>query len=73
MNDPAPLACNLSELAYYLHVSRPTAYKMTKIKGFPGFKIGSRWIINIKGIQTWLDQLCGLQLDMEEPFTHDAS
>ena len=60
MNELPPLACNLSEAAEILHVSRPTMSKMAHIKGFPGFQVGNRWIINIKGLQLWLDQQCGL-------------
>ena len=60
------LACNLSEAAEILHVSRPTMSKIAHIKGFPGFQVGNRWIINIKGLQLWLDQQCGILSRLED-------
>lgn len=32
----------VTEMAEYLNISRPTAYQMTHIKGFPTFRIGRR-------------------------------
>ena len=73
MNEPTPLACNLSEAAAYLHISRPTMLKLARCEGFPGFKIGNRWIIKIKGLQFWLDQQCGLLLNAEDVSARNAS
>ena len=66
------LACNLSEAAEILHVSRPTMQKIANLKGFPGFKFNERWIINIKGLQLWLDQQCGIQPCAEDFMARDV-
>ena len=44
---------NLSEVAFYLHVHRSTAYRMVQSGELPGFKIGSDWRFNLEEIDSW--------------------
>lgn len=67
MINPNALACNIDEAAELLHVSRPTMLKIAHLEGFPGFRIGNRWIINIKGLQRWLDEKCGILSETDIP------
>jgi excisionase family DNA binding protein len=44
---------NISEVAFYLHVHRSTAYRMVQSGELPGFKIGSDWRFNLEEIDKW--------------------
>lgn len=50
------LAVSVDEMAYMLSVSRPVAYELAQHKDFPSFKIGKRVLINVAGLQRWLDK-----------------
>ncbi len=50
------LAVSVDEMAYMISVSRPVAYELSQRKDFPSFKIGKRVLINVAGLQRWLDK-----------------
>lgn len=50
------MTLTVEELMDELHISRPTAYELVKQDGFPAFNIGSRILINRKGLQEWVDR-----------------
>lgn len=52
------MTLTVDEMAEELHVSRPTAYELVKKADFPAFRIGSRIIVNRKGLQEWIDKQC---------------
>ena len=49
------MTLTVEELMDELHISRPTAYELVKQEHFPAFHVGSRILINRKGLQEWLD------------------
>lgn len=52
----APLAVSVTEAAKLLNVSRPTLYRYIGQDGFPSFKLGGRVLVNVAGLQAWIDQ-----------------
>ncbi len=52
------IVLSVDEFADEFGVSRPTAYKLVKEKGFPAFHIGQRIFVNRKELQTWVDRQC---------------
>lgn len=57
-NDHLPLTVTVEDMAAIMHISLPTAYELTKQKGFPSFRMGRRILISRKGLQTWIDEQC---------------
>lgn len=50
------LAVGTTEAAKMLGISRPTLYQLLNRADFPSFRIGGRVLINVAGLQTWIDQ-----------------
>lgn len=67
MINPNALACNMDEAAELFNVSYPTMLKIAHLEGFPAFRIGNRWIINLRGLQRWLDEKCGILPETDIP------
>lgn len=57
-NHALPLTVTVEEMAILLKVSLPTAYELTKQKGFPSFHVGRKILINRQGLQQWIDKQC---------------
>lgn len=57
--DELPLMLSVKELATVLGVSRTSAYELTKTKGFPSIKIGSRVVITKEKLIEWIDKNTG--------------
>ena len=53
------LAMNVKEMSELLGISRPRAYDLTEIKGFPVIRIGKRKIIPIEAFHDWLKENAG--------------
>ena len=51
-----PLAVGTTEAARLLGVSRPTLYQLLNRADFPSFRVGSRVLISVAGLQAWIDQ-----------------
>lgn len=51
-----PLAISAAEAARLLGVSRPTIYQYIGRDDFPSFKLGSRVLISVSGLQAWVDR-----------------
>ena len=51
-----PLAVSTTEAARLLGVSRPTLYQLLNRADFPSFRVGSRVLISVAGLQKWIDQ-----------------
>jgi excisionase family DNA binding protein len=47
------LMLTVGEVAYYLHVSRSTIYRLVQRNELPGFKVGSAWRFNVEQIDRW--------------------
>jgi excisionase family DNA binding protein len=43
----------VSELAEYLHVTRPTIYRALREGKLPGFRVGSDWRFKAEAIEQW--------------------
>lgn len=53
-NKLAPLAVSPTECARLLGISRPKVYDLINQSGFPSFKLGSRTLISVDGLRTWI-------------------
>lgn len=51
-----PLAVSAAEAARLLGVSRPTLYQLLNQSDFPSFRVGSRVLISVAGLQEWIDR-----------------
>lgn len=51
-----PLAVGTTEAARLLGVSRPTLYQLLNRADFPSFRVGSRVLISVAGLQAWVDR-----------------
>ncbi len=51
-----PLAVSTTEAARLLGVSRPTLYQLLNRDDFPSFRVGSRVLISVSGLQAWIDR-----------------
>lgn len=49
-----PLAVSTAEAARLLGVSRPTVYQYIRRQDFPAFKLGSRTLVSVDGLRTWV-------------------
>lgn len=50
----SPLAVSPAECARLLGISRPKVYDLINQDGFPSFKLGSRTLISVDGLRTWI-------------------
>lgn len=50
------LAVGTTEAARLLGVSRPTLYQLLNRADFPSFRVGSRVLISVAGLQAWVDR-----------------
>lgn len=57
--DELPLMLSVKELATVLGIGRTSAYELTKTKGFPSIKIGSRVVIPKEKLIEWIDKNTG--------------
>lgn len=69
MTNPMPITFTLSETAKALNISRPTMLQLARRSDFPAIKVGTRWIINVEGLQRWLD----IQIENKELDCNSAS
>ena len=53
------LALSVEEAAEMLGISKPTAYQLTKVEGFPAFKIGARTVISRARLEEWVKARAG--------------
>lgn len=51
-----PLAVGTTEAARLLGISRPTLYQILNRTDFPSFRVGSRVLISVAGLQEWIDR-----------------
>ena len=49
-----PLAVGATEAARLLGISRPTLYQLLNRVDFPSFRVGSRVLISVSGLQEWI-------------------
>jgi len=50
------LAVGTTEAARLLGISRPTLYKLLNRADFPSFRVGSRVLISVSGLEAWIDR-----------------
>lgn len=53
------ITISIPEMAKRLGVSRPTAYRLAKLPGFPVLLIGGRKLIPINSLEHWVNQNTG--------------
>ena len=56
MEQMEPLAVSAAEAARLLGVSKPKVYDLIRSEGFPAFKLGSRTLISVDGLRTWIKE-----------------
>lgn len=57
MSGIEPLAVSAAEAARLLGISRPTLYNsLLNREDFPSFRIGSRILVSVSGLQDWIDR-----------------
>ncbi len=52
----SPLAVSAAEAARLLGVSRPTLYQYIARDDFPSFRVGTRVLVSVAGLQAWIEQ-----------------
>ena len=53
---PEPRAVGTTDAARLLGISRPTLYQLLNRADFPSFRVGSRVLISVAGLQEWIDR-----------------
>ena len=56
MDKLSPLAVSAAEAARLLGVSRPTLYQYIARDDFPSFRVGTRVLVSVAGLQAWIEQ-----------------
>lgn len=54
-----PFAVSTTEAARLLGVSRPTIYQLINRTDFPAFKVGTRTLISVAGLERWVEAQAG--------------
>ncbi len=57
------LTMTVQELAQIMGISKPKAYELTHIQGFPAIRVGKRIVIPVESFRQWLKRVAG---DLEE-------
>lgn len=55
------MTMTVSEMAQQLGISKPKAYELTGLQGFPVIKVGTRKIIPIDAFGKWLEDTAKMQ------------
>lgn len=55
-NDCLPKLLKAKEVGKYLGISNNKLYALLKCRTFPSIKIGSRYYINVKSLEEWLER-----------------
>lgn len=53
-----PMTLTVPQFCKQMNISRTVAYEMINSQGFPAFRVGSKYLINSRGLQQWLNQQC---------------
>lgn len=56
MDKLSPLAVSAAEAARLLGISRPTLYQYIGRDDFPSFRVGTRVLVSVAGLQAWIEQ-----------------
>lgn len=51
-----PLTLTVPQFCKQMNVSKSVAYEMINSEGFPAFRVGTKYLINTKGLQMWIDR-----------------
>ena len=54
-----PFAVSTTEAARLLGVSRPTIYQLISRTDFPAFKVGTRTLVSVAGLERWIEAQAG--------------
>ena len=46
---------SLKELAEHMNISYHSAYRLVHSKGFPSYKIGGLWRVDVEKLEHWLN------------------
>ncbi len=53
---PLPLTLTVPQFCKQMNISRVVAYDMINSTGFPAFRVGTKYLINTRGLQQWINQ-----------------
>ena len=56
--DSMPLTLTVPQFCKQMNVSKSVAFEMINSKGFPVFRVGTKYLISTKGLQEWIDRQC---------------
>lgn len=56
MGEKQRLALSVVEAAELLGLAPKTVYQLIHIPGFPCFKVGAKYVVSRKGLETWVEQ-----------------
>ena len=56
---------SVQELSMQMGISLPKAYELTKMPGFPAFRIGTRILIPTEAFHKWLQENCHDHVDYQ--------
>ncbi len=51
-----PLTLTVAQFCKHMNISRTVAYDMINSAGFPAFRVGTKYLINTRGLQGWINQ-----------------
>lgn len=51
-----PLTLTVPQFCKQMNVLRVVAYDMINSTGFPAFRVGTKYLINTRGLQQWINQ-----------------
>ncbi len=51
-----PLTLTVPQFCKQMNVSKSVAYEMIDSEGFPAFRVGTKYLINTKGLQQWINR-----------------
>ena len=56
VTESLPLTLTVPQFCKQMNISRVVAYDMINSAGFPAFRVGSKYLINSRGLQQWINQ-----------------
>ena len=56
------LALSIPEAAELLSISDTAMRQLARTKGFPSFKMGTRLLVSVKGLEAWIEEQCKMDV-----------
>lgn len=56
VTESLPMTLTVPQFCKQMNISRTVAYELINSQGFPAFRVGSKYLINSRGLQQWLNK-----------------